>query len=64
MDVQQLEETWALRTGAREARLVTAPHVPAALSLLRIVRPVTAWLRLPMTLPMRLRAALMATTWL
>lgn len=39
MDVQQLEETWALRTGAREARLVAAPHVPAALSLLRIVRP-------------------------
>lgn len=39
MDVQQLEETWALRTGAREARLVAAPHVPAALSLLGIVRP-------------------------
>lgn len=39
MDVQQLEETWALRTGAREARLVVAPHVPAALSLLGIVRP-------------------------
>ncbi len=39
MDVQQLEETLALRTGAREARLVAAPHVPAALSLLRIVRP-------------------------
>lgn len=39
MDVQRLEETWALRTGAREARLVAAPHVPAALSLLRIVRP-------------------------
>lgn len=39
MDVQQLEETWALRTGAREARLVAAPYVPAALSLLRIVRP-------------------------
>ena len=39
VDVQQLEETWALRTGAREARLVAAPHVPAALSLLRIVRP-------------------------
>lgn len=39
MDVQQLEETWALRTGAREARLVAALHVPAALSLLGIVRP-------------------------
>lgn len=39
MDVQRLEETWALRTGAREARLVAAPHVPAALSLLGIVRP-------------------------
>lgn len=39
MDVQQLEEAWAVRTGAREARLVAAPHVPAALSLLSIVRP-------------------------
>ena len=39
MGVQQLEEAWALRTGAREARLVAAPHVPAALSLLGIVRP-------------------------
>ena len=39
MDVQQLEEDWALRAGAREARLVAAPHVPAALSLLGIVRP-------------------------
>lgn len=39
VDVRQLEETWALRTGAREARLVAAPHVPAALSLLGIVRP-------------------------
>lgn len=39
VDVQQLEETWALRTGAREARLVAAPHVPAALSLLGIARP-------------------------
>lgn len=39
MDVQQLEETWALRAGSREARLVAAPHVPAALSLLGIVRP-------------------------
>lgn len=28
-----------MRTGAREARLVAAPHVPAALSLLGIVRP-------------------------
>lgn len=39
MGVQQLEEAWALRTGAREARLVAAPHVPAALSQLWIVRP-------------------------
>ena len=39
MDVQQLEEAWALRTGARGARLVAAPHVPAALSQLGIVRP-------------------------
>lgn len=39
VDVQQLEEALALRTGAREARLVAAPHVPAALSQLGIVRP-------------------------
>lgn len=39
MDVQQLEEAWALRAGSREARLVAGPHVPAALSLLGIVRP-------------------------
>ena len=39
MDVRQLEEAWALRAGSREARLVAAPHVPAALSLLGIVRP-------------------------
>lgn len=39
VDVQQLEEAWALRAGAREARLLAAPHVPAALSLLGIVRP-------------------------
>lgn len=39
MDVQQLEETWALRAGAREAHLVAARHVPAALSLLGIVSP-------------------------
>ena len=39
MDVQQLEEAWAVRAGARGARLVAAPHVPAALSLLGIVRP-------------------------
>ncbi len=37
--VQQLEEAWALRTGAREAQLLAAPHVPAGLSLLGIVRP-------------------------
>lgn len=39
MGVQRLEEAWALRAGAREARLVAARHVPAALSLLGIVRP-------------------------
>lgn len=39
MGVQQLEDVWALRASAREARLVAAPHVPAALSLLGIVRP-------------------------
>ena len=39
MGVQQLEEAWAARTGAREARLVAALHVPAALSLLGVVRP-------------------------
>ena len=39
MGVQQLEEAWALRTGAREARLLAASHVPAALSQLGIVRP-------------------------
>lgn len=39
MGVQQLEEAWAARAGAREARLVAALHVPAALSLLGIVRP-------------------------
>lgn len=39
MDVQQLEEAWAVRTGARGARLVAASHLPAALSQLGIVRP-------------------------
>ena len=39
MGVQQLEEAWAARAGAREARLLVASHVPAALSLLGIVRP-------------------------
>lgn len=39
MGVEQLEEAWALRAGSREARLVEAQHVPAALSLLGIVRP-------------------------
>lgn len=39
MDAQQLEGAWALRTVAREARLLAAPHVPAALSQLGIVRP-------------------------
>lgn len=39
MDVQQLEEAWAARAGAREACLVAASHVPAALSMLGIVQP-------------------------
>lgn len=39
MDVQQLEDAWALRASAREVRFVAARHVPAALSLLGIVRP-------------------------
>ena len=39
MGVQQLEEAWALRNGAREARLLVASHVPAALPQLGIVRP-------------------------
>ncbi len=39
VDVQQLEGAWAARAGAREARLVAASHVPAALSLLGIARP-------------------------
>ena len=39
MGVKQLEEAWVTRAGAREARLVAASHVPAALSQLGIVRP-------------------------
>ena len=39
MGVQQLEEAWAARAGAREARVLAASHVPAALSQLGIVRP-------------------------
>lgn len=39
MGVGQFEEAWALKVGAREARLVAAPHVPAALSQLGIVCP-------------------------
>ena len=39
MDVQEFEEAWGERARAREARLLAAPHVPAALSLLGIVRP-------------------------
>lgn len=39
MDVQQLEEAWAARAGARVAWLLAASHVPAALSQLGIVRP-------------------------
>ena len=38
MGVREFEEAWALRAGAREARLVAAPHVPAALSQLEVVR--------------------------
>ena len=39
MGVEQFEEAWATRAGAREARLVAASHVPAALSQLGVVRP-------------------------
>lgn len=39
MDVQQLEEIWAARAGAREVRLVAASHVPAAMSQLGVVQP-------------------------
>ena len=39
MCARQFEADWAVRAGAREARLVAAPHVPAALSLLGIVLP-------------------------
>ena len=39
MGVGQFEEAWATRAGAREARLVAASHVPAALSRLGVVRP-------------------------
>ena len=39
MDVRQLEDAWAARAGAREARLLVASHVPAGLSQLLIVRP-------------------------
>ncbi len=39
VEVQQLEGAWAARAGARGARLVAALHVPAALSLLEVVRP-------------------------
>lgn len=39
MGVEQFEEAWAARAGAREARLVAASHVPATLSQLEIVRP-------------------------
>lgn len=39
VDVQQLEEAWAVRTGARESRLLASSHVPAALSQLGIVCP-------------------------
>lgn len=39
MDVRGFEEAWGTRARAREARLLAAPHVPAALSLLGILRP-------------------------
>lgn len=39
MCARQFEADWAAKVGAREARLVAASHVPAALSLLGIVRP-------------------------
>ena len=39
MGVGQFEGAWAARAGAREARLVAASHVPAALSQLGVVRP-------------------------
>ena len=39
MDVREFEEAWGERARAREARLLAAPHVSAALSLLGIVRP-------------------------
>ena len=39
MDVQQLEDAWTARVGAREAWLLAVPHVPAVLSQLGIVRP-------------------------
>ena len=39
MGVQQFEEAWSSRVRAREARLLAAPHVPAALLLLGIVGP-------------------------
>ena len=39
MGVGRFEEAWAARAGAREARLVAASHVPAALSQMGIVRP-------------------------
>lgn len=39
MGVGRFEEAWSARAGAREARLVAASHVPAALSQLGVVRP-------------------------
>ena len=39
MGVGQFEGAWAARAGAREARLVAASHVPAALSQLGVVPP-------------------------
>ena len=39
MNARSFEEAWGEHARAREARLLAAPHVPAALSLLGIVRP-------------------------
>ena len=60
MGVQQLEEAWAVRAGAREARLACGPACAGgAVVCWGLYVPAIVWLRLPMTLPMRLRAALM-----
>ncbi len=60
VDVQQLEEAWAARVGARGARLVMARMCRRRCLSWGLCAPVTAWWPLRTTLPMRLRAALMA----